>query len=172
MVFGGAAGRAFSTKTYEFDGSRWYELDAPGPAGRVGHGMAWSEVDGGVLLYGGFSEQQFRDLWRWDGTRWTQLSAEGPTYTEGHVVAEAGDGIHVVGPGLGSETAARVWHWDGRAFKAVGEAGPILRVGATATYDRRRSTLIYWGGSDGTGSPSDVLHEFAGTVWRTVERPR
>jgi hypothetical protein len=88
VVFGGAVGATFSNRTFEWDGARWHVFAAPGPLPRVGHGMAWSAADGGVLLYGGFREQQFRDLWKWDGARWQQLSSAGPTFTEGHVVAE------------------------------------------------------------------------------------
>jgi hypothetical protein len=65
VVFGGAAGRTLGQRTFEWDGARWHEFDAPGPAPRVGHGMAWSQADGGVLLYGGFAKEQFRDLWKW-----------------------------------------------------------------------------------------------------------
>jgi hypothetical protein len=166
VVFGGAVGREFSNRTFEWDGARWHAIDAPGPLPRVGHGMAWSAADGGVLLYGGFREQQFRDLWKWDGVRWQQLSADGPTFTEGHVVAEADSGVYVVGPGLTDASTVRVWRWQRGAFHAVGSAGPARRTGATATYDRKRSVLLYWGGSDETHVPSAAIQEFDGRRWR------
>ena len=166
VVFGGAPGRSFSNGTFEWDGTRWHEFDVPGPAPRVGHGMAWSQADGGVLLYGGFGENPFRDLWKWDGQRWQKLSSAGPTYTEGHVVAEADSGIYIVGPGLETAATVRVWRWQRGAFTPLGTAGPPLRVGATATYDRARRVLLYWGGSTEAGGPSAVAHEFDGVRWR------
>ncbi len=165
VVFGGAVGRTVGGKTYEWDGSRWHEFDVPGPAPRVGHGMAWSQADGGVLLYGGFSENQFRDLWKWGGVQWEQIASEGPTFTEGHVVAEADSGVYIVGPGLGEASTVRVWHWHDGSFTPLGEAGPALKVGAAAVYDRSHRILHYWGGSDGTGGPSSAMHVFDGKRW-------
>lgn len=141
------------------------------PAARVGHGMAWSDADGAVVLYGGFAAEPFRDLWKWDGATWSQLAANGPTVTEGHVVTEAEHGVYIVGPGLGRETRARVWQWRAGAFQQVAEAGPPLLVGATATFDRGRGVLIYWGGRGETGEPSTVINEFDGTRWRVSRAP-
>lgn len=170
VVFGGAVGRTFSGKTYEWDGVRWHEFDVPGPAPRVGHGMAWSQAAGGVLLYGGFAESQFRDLWKWNGAQWERLATDGPTFTEGHVVAEADRGVYIVGPGLEKAATVRVWRWyDGR-FTELSEAGPALRTGATATYDRARNVLLYWGGSSGGEGPSSVIYEFDGTRWHMPSR--
>jgi hypothetical protein len=166
VVFGGAVGRTFSNRTFEWDGTRWHVFDVPGPAPRVGHGMAWSQADGGVLLYGGFQENQFRDLWKWDGTRWQQLNSAGPTYTEGHVVAEADSGIFIIGPGLDNGSVVRIWRWHRGTFTPLGGAGPPVRVGATATFDRARRILLYWGGSTSSGGASAVTHEFDGVRWR------
>jgi hypothetical protein len=167
VVFGGAVGATFSNRTFEWDGARWHVFAAPGPLPRVGHGMAWSAADGGVLLYGGFREQQFRDLWKWDGARWQQLTGAGPTFTEGHVVAEADSGVYLVGPGLSDAGAVRVWRWQRGVFSEAGPAGPPRRTGATATYDRKRGVLLYWGGSPDTqGGPSGAIHEFDGRRWR------
>lgn len=169
VVFGGAVGRTFDAKTYEFDGTRWSAFDVAGPAPRVGHGMAWSAADGGVLLYGGFREDSFRDLWRWDGRRWERLAADGPTPTEGHVVAEAADGILIVGPGLDGGGAVRAWQWRQGAFHPFGPAGPPLLIGATATFDRGRGALVLWGGRAEGGPPSDAIHELGAQGWRRIE---
>ena len=142
VVFGGAVGRTFGGNTYEWDGARWHELSVPGPAPRVGHGMAWSEADGGVVLYGGFAGERFRDLWKWDGRTWSRLANDGPTFTEGHVVTEADSGIFIVGPGLGDTKRVAAWHWHRGELRAVAGALPPLAVGATATYDRTRVVVV------------------------------
>lgn len=168
VVFGGGTGRTRGAKTWEWTGERWLEFEVPGPAPRVGHGMAWSEADGGVLLYGGFAAEQFRDLWRWDGRAWLRLTDQGPTFTEGHVVAEAPAGIYIVGPGRTDAATVRAWQWRDGAFHAAGGDGPRMRLGATATFDRTRRALIYWGGSDPAGTPSETVQEFDGSRWRTI----
>lgn len=150
VIFGGAIGRSTSGRTWTWNGTTWVAFEALGPAPRVGHGMAWSRVDSAVVLYGGFSADQYRDLWRWDGSRWSLLSSEGPTHTEGHVVAEATGGITVAGPGLQESSQLKVWHWDGKAFHQQPAEGAV-RIGATAVFDRRRARLMYWGGATGAG---------------------
>jgi hypothetical protein len=171
VVFGGAADRAMNARTYEWDGTRWHTFDVPGPAPRVGHAMAWSRTDAGVLLYGGFANDQFRDLWKWDGTRWTRLSDQGPTFTEGHVLTEGDSGVHVVGPGLDNSTTVRAWRWHRGAFAPFGDAGPSLRVGAAAVFDRTRRVLIYWGGASESLGPDAMVHELDHRGWRAPPRP-
>jgi hypothetical protein len=147
VLFGGAVGGRTSGRTWEWNGITWIAFDGQGPAPRVGHGLAWSVADSAVVVYGGFGAEQYRDLWRWDGARWSLLSSDGPTYIEGHVVAESERGISVLGPGLQEGAPIRVWDWDGTAFHQRAAAGPPVRVGATASFDRRRGLLMYWGGS-------------------------
>ena len=171
VVFGGAVGRTFGGHTYEWDGTRWHAFAVPGPAPRVGHGMAWSEADGGVLLYGGFAGERFRDLWKWDGQRWSRLADGGPTFIEGHVIAEADSGIFIVGPGLADATRVRAWRWHRGAFRAVGDALAPLAVGATATYDRTRGVLVYWGGRAADGASRTPVYELMRERWRPVTTP-
>jgi hypothetical protein len=147
VIFGGAIGQATSGRTWEWNGITWLAFESRGPAPRVGHGMAWSEIDNAVVAYGGFGAEQYRDLWRWDGGSWSLLSSEGPTLTEGHVLAESERGISVAGPGLTEGAPLRVWDWDGKTFHQREGDGPAVRVGATATFDARRNALMYWGGS-------------------------
>jgi hypothetical protein len=166
VVFGGAVGQQPGGRTHEWDGARWHDVDASGPAARVGHAMAWSPADGAVLLYGGFAEESFRDLWAWDGTSWKRLAADGPTITEGHVVAGADEGLLLVGGGPEGTAALRVWRWHDGRFEALGEAGPSPRIGATASWDRARRVLVYWGGADALGQPSARVDEFDGARWQ------
>jgi hypothetical protein len=160
-----------SSRTYEWDGSRWHVFDVPGPGARIGHAMAWSEEDGGVLLYGGFSEQgQFRDLWRWDGTRWSQLTAEGPTHTEGATMSEAPRGIYITGAGLNAAESApsKTWQWSGGRFTELAASGRATRVGAATVFDRTRGVMVLLGGADESGRPDRSIHEYDGTRWRSV----
>jgi hypothetical protein len=169
VVFGGAVGRSLSGKTYEWDGSRWFEFDVPGPSPRIGPAMAWSGADGGVLLYGGFAgDKKFRDLWKWSGQRWELLTESGPTYTEGHVMTESDAGVFLIGAGLIEAPRVRAWRWHAGRFQEQGDIGPALRVGATATYDRNRRMLLYWGGSNGAGTPARDVNEFDGTRWQVL----
>lgn len=174
VYFGGAVGSALSPKTYEWDGERWHEFSVPGPTPRVGHGMAWWEQDGSVLLYGGFSDRErYRDLWSWNGSSWKLLTEHGPTYTEGPVVAEADRGIYIVGPGLDDslQPNVRTWRWDGKEFVSAGSAKrPPFRIGAGAVYDRARRVLVLSGGSTESGEADPLLWEFDGLEWRDRTR--
>lgn len=173
VVFGGGVGTTMSGRTWEWDGLQWHQFDVAGPDARVGHGMAWSAVDSGVVLYGGFSPQgSYRDLWRWDGARWTRLSTDGPTHTEGALVSEAAHGIYVVGAGLSPAAGApvRAWTWDGRTFRPASEPGPPLRIGASTLFDRARGAVVLFGGSDDQGTPTADTWELAGRTWRLVDR--
>ena len=168
VVFGGAVGRTLGENTYEWDGTRWHEFAVPGPGPRVGHGMAWSEADGGVVLYGGFAGERFRDLWRWDGRSWSRLAEGGPTFTEGHVVTQADSGIFIVGPGLGDAKRVGAWRWHRGEFGAVGDALPPLAIGATATYDPTRGVLVYWGGRSADAAGRSLAYELSNAGWRVV----
>src|SRR5436853_2222637 len=56
--------------TWEWDGNEWTEVANTGPAKRIGHGMAFDEINKITILFGGFDgvEKIFNDTWSWDGT--------------------------------------------------------------------------------------------------------
>ena len=83
-------GEGESLATWEFDGTCWSDelSGADGPWGRWGFGLAYDEVRGKSVLYGGIGDGDtgLEDIWEWDGMNWRevpQVWATPPT----HVVA-------------------------------------------------------------------------------------
>jgi catechol 2,3-dioxygenase-like lactoylglutathione lyase family enzyme len=64
-------------RVWEWDGRRWRDIGAPGPAPRSRHVVAYDSRSGHVVLMGGrenSTRNTLGDVWGWDGQRWTSLS--------------------------------------------------------------------------------------------------
>ncbi|MCC7132135.1 MAG: hypothetical protein IT352_05790 [Gemmatimonadales bacterium] len=64
--------------TWRWDGTRWTQVDGPGPSPRSGHVMVHDPVTARTLLYGGGAfdgrvSTGFRDTWSWSRGRWLQV---------------------------------------------------------------------------------------------------
>ena len=174
VVFGGGSrdGRMFDV-TWEWDGRAWVRATPRlSPPARVGHSMAWSGADNGVLLYGGFNAAgPFRDLWKWDGSTWTRLDSAGPALTEGPALVPGDDGAMLVGPPAdASGTTLGVWAWrEARWVRLDSGSGPSVRVGQGVAYDGARKRIVLFGGSDqATSQPVGDTWEFDGRRWQLV----
>jgi hypothetical protein len=94
LLFGGHAvdQRGFSTfdDTWTWDGSRWQQLDRPGPSGRDGARAAFDEEKGQTVVFGGFqlqpAQQNMNDTWIWDGDAWIRAGAQGPAGRNHHAM--------------------------------------------------------------------------------------
>lgn len=56
--------------------NRWIERGEPGPAARVGHGLAFDPQRRRIVLFGGAAEgagQSFDDVWEFDGNAWRRI---------------------------------------------------------------------------------------------------
>lgn len=89
MHFGGTQSR----ETWEWDGTRWYDLTPPdgGPTARNTPGVAYDADRERVVLFGGTTPltAPLGDLWTWDGARWEREEPPpgGPGLRAGHSVA-------------------------------------------------------------------------------------
>jgi hypothetical protein len=79
LLFGGAGSgnnAAAWGDTWVWDGARWTDLEADGPAPREWHALAYDPERALVLLFGGYSGPPFlgtaplTDTWAWDGDAW------------------------------------------------------------------------------------------------------
>jgi hypothetical protein len=125
LLFGGHAidQGGFSTfgDTWTWDGSRWQELDRPGPTGRDGARSAFDVENGQTVVFGGFklapNRQNMGDTWIWDGNAWTLTGARGPAGRNHHAMVYDPvrrrtllfGGFNKPGPPALSD----VWEWDG-----------------------------------------------------------
>ena len=172
VLFGGYSdgGRPLDTDTWEWDGSQWARIAAPGPPGSTFIKMAYDARRARVVAFGGRGAGT--DTWEWDGRTWTKMATVGPpprdhhsmTYDvrRGRVVVFGGGGQPT---GVGTYTATNnwltdLWEWDGTRWTLLAEQGPPARVAMPGlAYDDRRGRLVLFGGrASGTW-------EWDGTRW-------
>src|SRR5262245_8453836 len=70
-----------SSKTWEWNGSRWTLRSTSGPSGRANASIAYDPARGVTVLFGGRIGLQtyLQDTWEWDGSTWTQRNVTGPS---------------------------------------------------------------------------------------------
>jgi hypothetical protein len=127
-------------QTWERDASgAWQFVTDQGPSPRYGHAMAYDEVRGVTVLFGGYLCQDalcnpggpepngevYSDTWEWDGVAWTErVVASPPQARWGHAMAYDPVRQRIVmfgGRGVppGSvviDVAPEVWEWDGSTW--------------------------------------------------------
>lgn len=137
--------------TWEWDGNEWTEVANTGPLNRVGHAMAFDEINNVTLLFGGFdgAERIFNDTWSWDGAGWVQLEDSAPGIRNTHAMCFDNVAKKIVlfgGFGGNGENKGDTWQWSGTAWTQITEIGPGRMSNhsmvSTAT------EVILFGGSD------------------------
>jgi uncharacterized protein (TIGR03382 family) len=85
VLFGGLSGPSVGglqfDDTWEWDGTGWTQRFPPvRPSPRDAHGMAFDEVLGEVVVFGGWrgGSPALNDTWSWNGVRWRQLTPANP----------------------------------------------------------------------------------------------
>jgi N-acetylneuraminic acid mutarotase len=100
-----------------------------GPAKRIGHGMAFDEINKVTILFGGFDgvEKIFNDTWSWDGTGWIQLEDSAPDLRNTLAMCYDTVAKKIVlfgGFGGNKENEGDTWQWNGAAWTQITEIGP------------------------------------------------
>ena len=177
VLFGGARrGGGFRAETWEWDGVRWSRVADTGPSARIGHSMTWSKEAGGIVLYGGFSQERpFRDLWRWDGRNWFQLDSSGPAHTEGPAIASLDGSLTLIGvpaaAGSAKHQTFSTWVRRNGGWEQVADPGPPFRIGQGLAVDASRSVIVLFGGAPSErDSPLTETWEFKARQWTRVPR--
>ena len=70
--------RDSASRVWEWNGTRWRDVDAPGPTPRSRHALAYDTRTARVVLVGGrddTSRNMLGDAWAWDGSRWSALES-------------------------------------------------------------------------------------------------
>ena len=159
VLFGGLdADDAPLADTWEWDGvaGAWKDRTPQSPPARRDGAMAWSGVEGRLVLFGGLGEgdQALSDAWSWTGGTWEPVSG-GPPARRGHTLTADGagglvlyGGVDGVGAGL-----ADVWTYDGAWTKLAD--GPGARGGHGATWVGSIGRVVVFGG-EGAGLLADL----------------
>ena len=147
--------------TWGWDGTRWTLLadEAHGPGRRGDCGLAFDEVRGVLVLFGGYlsGTGSLGDTWEWNGSAWARRSAGGannpwPSFTTGAYYDASRERVVLV-------SNSGVWDWNGAAWSSRGFS---INGGYTpAAYDAIRRQGIYVS-SNGTGRLTFAVPAFTG----------
>lgn len=140
--------------TWEWNGSSWTQITAPGPGARRRAGLAYDPARRVTVLFGG---AQTGDTWEWNGTAWSQKATTGPSPRFSmtlayHSICNGAFLFGGEGPGgLWGDT----WSWDGTAWTQHAATGPAPRAQHAMAYDSGRGRVVLFGGS-GNGVLGDT----------------
>ena len=171
VLFSGSSstnGTLFYADTWEFDGTRWTQRDASGPAPRQYATMAFDSARGVTVLYGGILRNGTRsaETWEWNGSSWTQRVVSGPGARDRHAMAfDSVRNVTVLFSGYrdggwNSDT----WEWNGTEWTYRTNSGPSPRIGHAMTFDSARGVTLMLGGSV-SGTPNSEAWEWNGQTW-------
>lgn len=197
LVFGGyqltGSSPSYLGDLWEWRGGAWLErTPGPVPRPRIGHAMAFDELRGRVVLFGGRAlaalPSVYDDTWEWDGARWRELVPSGgrPAAREGHAMAYDATARRCI-VFAGSRPAnlqgglvpyADVWEWDGASWlqRTTTPAIPPRDHSAIA-YDVTRRRLLMFGGKIwASNTPGIDTRELSGPVtgtwtWELLANP-
>lgn len=182
VLFGGWDGVSYLGDTWEHDGVTWTENTAPGPRARALHGLAYDEVRGVTLLFGGvFSPGQngyLGDTWEYAGGIWTERSSAAfppRRFDHAMVYDRKRDRIVMFG-GRGSSGASLMgdtWEWDGSSWtRALPAVSPTPRAGHAMAFDPVSKRVLLFGGVQLGGPIVGDMWSWDGTNWTQLSPAR
>ncbi|HZT08905.1 MAG TPA: kelch repeat-containing protein [Chloroflexota bacterium] len=181
LLFGGKDGRGDLTPfngiwSYTPATNVWEYITVSGPAPtpRSGHTVAWDDVKGRALLFGGAGRdgKPLADLWIYDTAHnaWSELSPTGqaPSARAAHAaVWDAADGRMFVFGGMTDNTSYLddLWSYDpsANAWGRVDEGAPSpdARARHAAVWDPAGRRMLVFGGYRGLSGYSNELWSFS-----------
>ena len=178
VLYGGMDGTNELSDTWLWSGTDWVPVPNRGtPPSRIeSQDLAFDIRNGGVLLYGGYSQfSGFSDqTWCFDGQAWRQiLTSTGPGELSGHAMStepSTGD-VLLFGGGNSSSWFPydKTWRWNGSAWSEVVTAvRPQPYGGPAMAHDGRR--FVLFGGSVSHAGERRTWG-FAGNAWSVLDDP-
>jgi hypothetical protein len=135
--------------------------------------MAYDEVRGRTVLFGGDNPSLLGDTWEWDGNDWTQMNDVGPGGRGGHAMAFGGDDVILFGGQNGASTLADTWSWNGEDWTQLSDGGPAPRFNHALAFDASRRRVVLFGGAPLASAPGKELlsdtWEWDGNEWTQQE---
>jgi hypothetical protein len=177
VLFGGLSGDAalgYLNDTWTWDGSAWFQHEAPGPTARNYSAMTFS---GRVaVLYGGDNENVQSDTWTWDGDVWVHLDESGPQPRAAAAATTMPDGTVLLFGGQTNNLPvtqtnppfADPWTWNDNTWTELDVKTPSQRTGAVMatrlTKDSYAPVMLF-GGIDETNTTLGDTYTWDGNVW-------
>ncbi len=158
---------------WEWDGTAWKAIAAPGPQPRSEAAMAYDRVRNRLVLFGGYtvlangSRERLADTWEWDGGSWRQIDVIGPRGRSGLAMTYDGDRGRVVlfGGSTGSPSN-ETWEWDGTRWLQLPTA-PSGRFNPNIVHDGAGRRLLVFGGWTGSRRTAQ-LDQLEDGKWEAV----
>lgn len=190
VMFGGIdATPTTHDDTWLLEGSAWFRLPtATQPPARWTSTLV-EDSSGGLLLFGGISDNVtpnsvvFADTWRFANDTWTNLhppsspparALHQSAYDEVHhrTIVFGGLALNGTSPVLRGDT----WSWDGTSWSPIASTNqPAPVIGAAMFFDRKRGTVIMFGGITAITTEGFVLSkdmwELDGNQWTKLQPP-
>ena len=156
--------------TWVWDGVNWTQrFPEISPGQRYGFAMAYDQVHGVVVLFGGTDGVNFlNDTWTWNGTNWTQqfpASKPSPRFQPSLTYDGANRQTVLLGGAGPGGILSDTWVWDGSDWtEKVSPVMPSPRYGALLEYDASETQVILFGGEDSSGTLADTW-SWNGQLW-------
>lgn len=161
--------------TCQWDGSAWTQVAVTGPPARHAASMAYDNIRGKAVLFGGLDSRSNRlsDTWEWDGTIWKLATTTGPPARYGASMAydsARGRAVLFGGHDISDNPLSDTWEWDGKAWTQVATGGPVARGEAPMAFDSARGRTVLFGGGNNqiSDNPLSDTWEWDGKSWTQV----
>ena len=133
--------------------------------------VAYDDLRGHVLLFGGLNSGLSSDLWSWDGVAWRLISTGGIKRYGAKMAFDNNRGVAVVygGTGTGGLVSSTA-EWDGSKWRNLAPMpGRKGRFDHTIAYDSKRGRVMVFGGHIvSSWWYSDELWAWNGVSWSLV----
>jgi hypothetical protein len=158
--------------TWEWNGSEWVEIKAPGPTGRNGSALVYDIGHNKIVLFGGSTQTgPSGETWEWDGRHWTEnrsASTEG-RFNSVMVYDEAQRKVIRFGGRYAGKPVGDTWEYDGKNWRQLSSTGPAPRNHTAMVYNPKLHKAILFGGHNfGMSELTNVFGdtwEWDGNAW-------
>jgi hypothetical protein len=155
VVRGGGTlpGETLYDDTWTYDGTDWTEVAGAGPSPRVAPALAFDEVSGELVLFGGGTwNPYYADTWTFDGSVWTELTpAPNPSPSlrqSARMIYDSTRSVTLLFGGYDGTLLNDLWEWNGTAWSLVNVTPPPPRCCFAFAHDTKRGEAIVFGGPD------------------------
>ncbi len=106
--------------TWEYDGTRWSQVQVPGPSARDHVAMDYDAARRLVVLHGGgLQEAEQRETWTFDGRQWTREQTAGPARRYARLAFDPAAGSMLLFGGFDRNPSNELWRLAGNGWTRV-----------------------------------------------------
>jgi hypothetical protein len=178
LLGGGQGSSDLLADAWLWDGSAWQQVGIPsGLTKRRGSVLAFDEIRGVFILFGGYGQRQdlttgpLNDTWEFDGATWTRIATPvAPPAREGAGLSfMLGQDVCILHGGSGAlGVLGDTWAWNGIAWTQVTGTGAAARADHVQVFDPRRGVVRVYGGIAADTTALGDVWEFNGSTWSQV----